>query len=416
MSLKDELRGPSIMTFRLTASALAACATVLGTPAPTSADCECWHYVRAEGSTENATFSAVSAPSFDTAFAAGGRGGMPLLAHWNGVRWRETALPVPRDTTMEGVAASSTGDAWAVGYTPDGTAHTAHWTGERAWEAVPMPVHERSLPRAVDARSPRDAWIVGSRGEAHARAASWHWNGRRWRTVAVPDLSERSEPAGPRERAHSELVAVSALAADDVWAVGSSGSAASPSGAGPGQGGDAVRRAVITHWDGRTWTLVPAAPTRAAGGTSQSVLADVVALSPNDVWAVGTASPGTDVPLAQHWNGTVWEHVPIPLVRGRLYSVAGDGRGGVWAAGERTDGTALLAHWNGERWEVSGAPTPGDLEPGEGAPTGHGSGAVQDLANARGTSYLWAVGAYARPGPDEPVPHLLTWTNAPRHR
>jgi hypothetical protein len=397
------------MTFRLTASALAACVTVLGAPAPASADCECWHYVRAEGSTENATFSAVSAPSFGTAFAAGARGDTPLLAQWNGVRWRETALPVPRDTAMEGVAASSTRDAWAVGYTPDGTAHTARWTGAGAWEAVPMPARDPSHPRAIDARSPTDAWIVGSTGAVHAHAASWRWNGRRWRTVAVPDLSE------PRGRAHSELVAVSALAADDVWAVGSSG-AAPPSGPGPGRSDDPHRRALIAHWDGRTWTPVPAGPTRAPRGVSQSVLADVVALAPHDVWAVGTASPGTDVPMAQHWNGTVWEHVPIPGVRGRLYSVAGDGRGGVWAAGETTTGTALLAHWNGARWEVSGAPTPGDPAPGEGTPTGHGSGAVRDLANARGTSYLWAVGAYARPGPDEPVPHLLTWTNAPRHR
>jgi hypothetical protein len=108
--------------------------------------------------------------------------------------------------------------------------------------------------------------------------------------------------------------------------------------------------------------------------------------------------------------------VPVPGVRGRLYSVASDGRGGVWTAGESSTGTALLAHWNGERWDVSGAPTPGDPSPGEGSTGARGAGAVWGLAQAPGTSYLWAVGAYARPGPDEPVRHLLTWTNAPRHR
>ncbi|MBC6456757.1 hypothetical protein [Actinomadura sp. HBU206391] len=397
------------MTRRLTASALAACAVVLGTPAPTMADCECWHYVRAEGSTENTTFSEVSAPSFTTALAAGSRGSTPLLAHWNGVRWREAVLPLPRDTAMEGVAASSIRDAWAVGYTPGGTAYTARWAGDRTWEAVPMRAREPSFPRAVDARSPRDAWIVGSSGHPHARAASWHWNGRHWQAVPVPDLSEIPG------QGHSELVAVSALAADDVWAVGSGGTTPPHSRSIADRGDGAVPHALIAHWDGRAWTSVPAEPS-AGGGPSASVLADVVALSADDVWAVGTAWPGTDVPMAWHWNGTVWQNVAIPWKRGRLYSVAGDGRGGVWAAGESAAGTALLAHWNGERWDVSGAPTPGDTEPGEGAPTGHGAGAVRGLANARGTSYLWAVGAYARPGPNEPVPHLLTWTNAPHHR
>src|ERR1700754_5035536 len=140
-----------------TASVLAACATVLLAPEPATADCECWHYVRAEGSTENATFSEVSAPSFTTALAAGSRGSTPLLAHWNGVRWRETTLPVPADTTMEGVAASSVRDAWAVGYTSNGTAHAVRWAGDRrTWGAVPMP-GGTSFPLPGDATRPSEA-------------------------------------------------------------------------------------------------------------------------------------------------------------------------------------------------------------------------------------------------------------------
>jgi hypothetical protein len=380
-----------------------------GAPATATADCECWHYVRAEGATANATFNEVAAPAFDTALAAGIRGTTPLLARWNGVRWQETPLPVPQNTVMEGVAASSTRDAWAVGHTPDGTPHTVRWTGGQGWQAVAMPAADPSFPRAVDARSAEDAWIVGSTGGPHTRATAWHWDGRGWRSMPVP-----VPPDDPSPRS-SELVSVSARTADDVWAVGGSGISPPRSRSRADQGSGRSPRALVAHWDGRTWTPVPASG-QAGGNPVESVLSDVTALAEDDVWAVGTAWPGSDVPLVQHWNGRDWETVPIPLVRGRLYSVAGDGRGGVWVAGGSSTGAALLAHWNGERWDVSGAPTPGDPDPGEGSASMQGSGAVWGLAHARGTSYLWAVGAYERPGAQEPVQHVLTWTNAPRHR
>lgn len=394
--------------------ALTGC-VVLGTPATATADCECWHYVRAEGATANTTFSEVSAPSFNSALAAGNRGSEPLVAHWNGVRWREApAVPLPAGTVVEGVSASSTQDAWAVGYTPDGTPQTARWSGADGggrWNAVPIPASEPSYPRAVHARSADDAWIVGGAGRPVRRAMAWHWDGGAWRPVrgpAAPDI-------GPGWS--SEFVAVSALAADDVWAVGVHGSADEDADDEPGDRGST--RALVAHWDGRTWSEVPLPGPADVSGQSAppgSLLSDVAALAPDDVWVVGTAWRDGALPLARHWNGRHWENVPVPGMRGCLYSVASDGEGGVWTAGETADGTALLAHWNGERWDVSGAPTPGDPSPGEGLTKERGAGAVWGLAQAPGTSYLWAVGAYARPGPDEPVRYLLTWTNAPRHR
>lgn len=401
------------MRFRPIASALTGLAlsggVAVGTPATAAADCGCWHYVRAEGATANTTFEEVSAPSFGTALAAGSRGDLPLVAYWNGVRWRESGrLPVAADTVMEGVAASSVDDGWVVGYTPAGLPQTAHWTGGERWRAVPIPAHAPSYPRAVDARSGDDVWIVGAAGHPYTRAAAWHWDGRAWRPMPVP-----TDP-GAAPHANSELVAVSAVGTDDVWAVGGSGLSGGREGT-PSRGRATSARALVAHWDGRAWTRV-ALPEPAADEPLDVVLADVVALAPDDVWAVGTASAQTDLPLIRHWNGRMWATVPIPAVRGRLHSVAGDGRGGVWVAGQTSTGSALLAHWNGGRWDVSGAPTPGDPDPGEGTASRRGSGAVRGLAHAPGTSYLWAVGAYARPGSAEPVRYPLTWTNAPHHR
>ncbi|MGH3392667.1 MAG: hypothetical protein ACRDOO_27690, partial [Actinomadura sp.] len=235
-----------------------------------------------------------------------------------------------------------------------------------------------SFPRAVDARSERDAWIVGGGGGARTAATSWHWDGRDWRTVPVPAPS----------RVNSELVAVSARAGDDAWAVGSAGGAP-----------------LVTHWDGRSWTR-SATPVPASGA-----LSDVVALAADDVWAVGTAAPNGDVPLVLHWDGRAWLTPAVPETRGRLYSVASDGRGGVWVAGEGGTGTALLAHWDGTGWNRCGAPTPAG-----GNASDHGAGAVWGLANARETPYLWAVGSYLPAAAEAPVQHVLTWTNAPPSR
>src|SRR4051794_20789959 len=52
----------------------------------------------------------------------------------------------------------------------------------------------------------------------------------------------------------------------------------------------------------------------------------VVALSENDVWAVGTlGEESAALTLIEHWDGTSWKHVESPNVPGfsnHLYSVA----------------------------------------------------------------------------------------------
>jgi hypothetical protein len=84
-----------------------------------------------------------------------------------------------------------------------------------------------------------------------------HWDGTRWLDVPTPDTSKGA------------LLAVAALAADDVWAVGVHGSGAFLD-TGPVRG-------LIEHWNGSRWHVVP---TPAIG---RSVLRSIAALSPNDV-------------------------------------------------------------------------------------------------------------------------------------
>ncbi|HEU5156235.1 MAG TPA: hypothetical protein VFU43_04510 [Streptosporangiaceae bacterium] len=393
------------MKFRLAAAPFAGlvCAAVLSGPArPAAAECACWRYVRTGDAGADTTLGDVAAPAPEVAWATGSRGARPMLMAWTGVRWRETPLGFTAGTLLEGIAATSPRDAWVVGY-DDGTPEIAHWSGSR-WTEVSMPTTGPAFPRAVDARAPADVWMVGSRdGFAGSRASAWHWDGRAWRAVPLPEGAALN----------SELVAVSVYRANDAWAVGSSGTM--------------PPRQLLLHWNGRAWTAAPAPRLPA-----ESELTDVTMVSGDNVWAVGGTTvprpgkrttphmaapvvrenaprttrplqpPSRDSrPLAEHWDGRAWRVMPGPAIDGEFYSVAGDGASGIWAAGQRADGSALLAHWDGRRWDISRPPTP----------DGRGPAAVWAITQVRGTSYLWAVGPV-----EGPMYQALTWTNAPRPR
>lgn len=107
---------------------------------------------------------------------------------------------------LEGVAAISPTDAWAVGHSfPSNVATLAeHWDGT-AWTVVPGPNVTVSQFHAVAAVSPSEVWavgsVVGSNGQLQTLAEKW--NGSSWvvsRTQAVFQISEflgvTATPAG----------------------------------------------------------------------------------------------------------------------------------------------------------------------------------------------------------------------------
>jgi hypothetical protein len=82
------------------------------------------------------------------------------------------------------------------------------------------------------------------------------------------------------------------------------------------------------------WTVLK---TQNVGPLSQ--LNSASALSATDVWAVGDSGfPGFNSrPLAEHWNGSTWTVVPVPvpagIATGQLQGVSGAAPGDVWAVG-----------------------------------------------------------------------------------
>ena len=252
-----------------------------------------------------------------------------------------TTMPQMRLRTIRGVA---TNDAWVVGSWYPFSGPTSplieHWDG-RAWSvfsSAAVPGATGAELNGVTAVSRSRAWAVGySSTSSGQRPFVQQWNGTAWRTLSVPASGT-----------FSVLYAVSADAQNDVWAVGYSSS------------GYPQEAPFVEHWNGTSWTTM--APPVQAGWTGE--LRAVVAIRPNDVWAVGSTTTGniagTRIPLIEHWDGTAWSMVSHPSWTGgngaSLAGVAAVSSTDVWAAGAGT--SAIVGHWDGTSWSDASPPVP----------------------------------------------------------
>jgi hypothetical protein len=96
-----------------------------------------------------------------------------------------------------------------------------------------------------------------------------------------------------------------------------------------------------------------------------SNLSSAVAISPNNIWAVGAFfDSGVWSTLVLHWNGTRWTQITSANVAGTsniLFGVSAVGANNIWAVGEyfgKTGTTGLIEHWNGHAWSIVNAPMP----------------------------------------------------------
>ena len=120
--------------------------------------------------------AAVSANDIWAVGSWGQNGGQGLIEHWDGTNWSVAAL-LPQGTLLLGVAAQSSRDVWAVGQNVAQTL-VEHWNGRR-WVAVPSPsVGTHDTLYAVCVISRNDAWAVGLintryRGGLYSDALGW---------------------------------------------------------------------------------------------------------------------------------------------------------------------------------------------------------------------------------------------------
>jgi hypothetical protein len=291
------------------------------------------------------------------------------------------SLPVYTYSHLDGVAAISATDAWAVGV--DGQKQKRkglieHWDGT-AWTRVSNPVGPGWLT-SVSAVASKDVWAVGN---ANGRLPLIeHWDGTAWTAVTAAPV-----PFG------SWFTGVAAVSADDVWAVGARFNAKYKT------------RTLVEHWDGTRWTQVPC-PSPGPGGYHGSVLTSVSAVSSDDVWAVGDYEPDVDAQektLTVHWDGTAWSRVASPNPGGAaanlLLSVSATSASDVWTAGYYLDHgkSSLIEHWDGTRWSRVPSPNPGEY-----------FNPLYAVTSASATD-AWAVGSFYDAQTSRPRPLNAHW-------
>jgi hypothetical protein len=293
-----------------------------------------------------------------------------LIEHWNGVKWQVTPSPNPAtgaagEVFLFGVAAVSSNDAWAVGSYESGpdpfdlttSALILHWNGKK-WTQVPCPCAstDNGEPglNGISAVSRSDIWAVGS---SSSGPLILHFNGTKWVTVPL---------AGDEEH---QLMAVSAISANNAWAVGD----------------DLNNQSGLTaHWNGQKWSWVPSPNPRRFND-----LSGVATVSKDSAWAVGDA---TGTPKLMHWNGEKWSEEPSPQITGttnaffNAISAAPDGS--LWAVGQKTvkNGMGFLidqtltARWTGKKWVIVSSPKVGP------------AGSVLSGVYVASADSAWAVG------------------------
>jgi len=142
-----------------------------------------------------------------------------------------------------------------------------------------------------------------------------------------------------------------------------------------------------------SWTITPTPSV--SPQSRDNFLNDVVAIAPDDVWAVGNAylrgETGDNRTLILHWDGSSWSVAPTPEVEGTLESVAAVASDDVWAVGSTNAPSGLVMHWNGRQWSTVDATDPGTRFWG-----------FRDAA-ATGPNDVWAVGWTATGGSGQPL-------------
>jgi hypothetical protein len=144
-----------------------------------------------------ASLSAVTELSSTDVWAVGdgGEPDLSVVLHWDGTSWTRQPSPSPGGTAtadishLNGVSALSATDAWAVGFYGHNTAQfvvskplVLHWNGT-AWTQTASPFFgTASGLESVQALSPANAWAVGAifrRGGLDSTVVL-HWNGTAW--------------------------------------------------------------------------------------------------------------------------------------------------------------------------------------------------------------------------------------------
>ena len=279
-----------------------------------------------------------SAPTACTAL--GQSSGATLVERWNGAAWTSQSMAIPAGATggeLYGVTCTAAELCTAVG----------HWSE----------VHVQCISTQPHCTCLRDPCRITNVQSTLAE----QWNGSAWTVESTPGTGV--------------LDGVSCPTATDCTAVGFEGAAT-----------------VAEQWNGSSWAA-QTIPSPASGGGLQEVACTAAA----NCVAVGN---GSGVTLAEGWNGTSWAiqpttNPPGPANRG-LSGVSCATAAACTAVGSytSTSGTqlTLAEHWNGTSWAAQSTPNQ----------TGAIADSLSGVSCATTTACI-AAGAYSTGGGNPPL-------------
>jgi hypothetical protein len=265
---------------------------------------------------------------------------------------------------LNGVAAASNSDAWAVG-SAGSKILMLHWNG-KAWSRITRPgaLTAAGQLKSITVVNAKDAWAVGSAG---TKSLLLHWNGKAWSQVtrpapvvgslnsvaatasggwAVGDVSTGHDlPPKPLILRLSGATAARASLKNDPTLTLTGAAITGKSAA--WVIGATEQQFEFGRWNGHTWTWEPVLSIQ-----DLYELNGIAAGPGGTAFTVGYVYPdgGRGAPVALKLTGSTWKKVSVPA-DANLEAVAFAPGGTAWAGG------SLMLRWNGTAWKPVSVPS-----------------------------------------------------------
>lgn len=259
-----------------------------------------WTPVTVPASMTNTQPQGMSATSASNVWLAGQRTsvGNHRVLEWNGKAWKDHDLGA--GYWPGGVMTTGPKSAWVFSISKDyvrywnGSSFKNQTTGIWSW--------------AVGGTKSTDLWAVG---HVKGAPAASHWNGTSWKRLPVPAIPNMDTNG----EAGSMFRAVTAVSANNVWAVGTAHQKVN---------GKSVLKAMLGHWNGKAWKI--------ALGAAGTYYTDMSADGAGGVWI------GQGTTMRHRSASGVWTKAALTVPAGgtkayisRMVNQAGTKT--VWAAG-----------------------------------------------------------------------------------
>ncbi len=246
------------------------------------------------------------------------------IRRWNGSNWSVTPTPHPGGdhTRVEGIAAISATDVWAVGSYAAATGGwkplLLHWDGA-SWTRTPPPVSVTGDLYGIWAHATDDIWAVGREGDFTGAPLTLHYDGLGW--TAYPGATPEDD---------NVLLDVT-RSPDGLW-----------NAAGYGETDPDPQRPLNHVLMGPPFAWGDGSPFGTVG-----IFNGNASLGYEDLWLAGTTPTGAGVlrTLVKRWTTFGWDTFPTPNLPGDIEGLNGIRRtpaGNLWAFGFRNDYTATL--------------------------------------------------------------------------